>query len=274
MENAHYVYIWVHKDHGAEIKIETDLVSFELDKLPIYVGRGYGDRKDQHKNNENQPYLSDLIQKGEAECIVVKDNLSWNESVYLESYLISLIGTIKSGNGPLYNKTGGVFLPTQVPIITKNNIELNTLGLILKSLDENRTIESSAKDLGISARSLYRYMNSYKIKREKNNHRNQDFLITESVTSTIDNSPSPKWKRDDERGGWGLSFILPGIKKEDVDVTSGPGWARVKHPNASLRISLPKDSDHEAIEAKLDLGIFELFAPDVKASGIRTIKVQ
>lgn len=95
-----------------------------------------------------------------------------------------------------------------------------------------------------------------------------------AALNSVDRDYSAKWRRDDERGGWGLSFVLPGIKKEDVDVTSGHGWARVKHPNASLRISLPKDSDHEAIEAKLDLGIFELFAPDVKASGTRTIKVQ
>ena len=92
--------------------------------------------------------------------------------------------------------------------------------------------------------------------------------------NAIDKEFSPKWKRDDEKSGWRLSFLLPGVKKEEVEVTSGHGWSRVKHPNGSLRISLPKDVDHEALEAKLDLGVFELFAPDVKSTGTRTIKVQ
>jgi HSP20 family molecular chaperone IbpA len=95
-----------------------------------------------------------------------------------------------------------------------------------------------------------------------------------NALGTLDREFSPKWRRDDERGGWKLSFILPGVKKEDVDVTAGPGWSRVKHPNGSLRISLPKDIDHEGISAKLDLGIFELFVPDVKATGERKVKVQ
>lgn len=100
-----------------------------------------------------------------------------------------------------------------------------------------------------------------------------DEFISGALAS-IEKASSSSWKRNDDRGGWTLSFVLPGVKKEEVDVTSGPGWSRVKHPNGSLRIMLPKDSDHESIEAKLDLGVFEMFIGDIKQSGTRKIKVQ
>lgn len=83
---------------------------------------------------------------------------------------------------------------------------------------------------------------------------------------------SPRWKREEDASGWKLSFVLPGVKKEEVEVTSGHGWARVKYPNGSVRISLPKDSDHESLSAKLDLGILELMISEAK-SGVKNIKV-
>lgn len=98
--------------------------------------------------------------------------------------------------------------------------------------------------------------------------------LVNEVFNGIEKDYSTSWKRVEEEGGWKLSLIMPGIKKEDVEVTSGPGWSRVKYPNGNLKVSLPRDSDHEAIRAKLDLGILELFVPDQKQSGTRTIKVQ
>jgi len=95
-----------------------------------------------------------------------------------------------------------------------------------------------------------------------------------NALESIEKEFSPKWKRDDDRGGWKISFLLPGIEKEKVEVTSGKGWSKVKHPNGSLKISLPRDADHEKISAKLDLGIFELFAPDMEPAEERKIKVQ
>lgn len=91
---------------------------------------------------------------------------------------------------------------------------------------------------------------------------------------TLDRELSPRWKRDDSESGWKVSFLLPGVKKEDVEVTSDHGIARIKYPKGTLRISLPRDVDHELLEAKLDLGIFELFAPDSKRSGSKTIRVK
>ena len=161
--NSQYVYLWVHKNSKCSIEIKNNLVDFVVEKLPIYIGRGSGNRKDAHKNNKIQTYLSNLIQNDEAECVIIKDNLSFREAVYIESYVITTVGTIKKGTGPLHNISGGVYLPTEVPAITKNNLELNTLYLLLDSLNSNRTIKQAAKELGVSERSLYRYMNSYKI---------------------------------------------------------------------------------------------------------------
>lgn len=97
--------------------------------------------------------------------------------------------------------------------------------------------------------------------------------INEALDS-VEKEFSPRWKRDDTDSGWRVSFILPGVKKEDVEVTSDHGVARVKHPKGTLRISLPRETDHELLEARLDLGIFELFAPDAKPSGLKTIRVK
>jgi HSP20 family molecular chaperone IbpA len=99
-----------------------------------------------------------------------------------------------------------------------------------------------------------------------------DDLINEALDS-VEREFSPRWKRGEE-SEWKMSFVLPGIKKEEVELTSGNGWARVKHPSGSFRVSLPKDSDHETLPAKLDLGILELSISETRPSGTRTIRVQ
>lgn len=99
-----------------------------------------------------------------------------------------------------------------------------------------------------------------------------DEWINEALDS-VEKEFSPRWKKEED-SGWKMSFILPGIKREEVEVTSGNGWARVRHPNGSFRISLPKESDHETLTAKLDLGILELSVNESRSSGTRTIKVQ
>lgn len=100
-----------------------------------------------------------------------------------------------------------------------------------------------------------------------------DDWINETL-GTVEREFSHRWKRDDDSSGWRMSFVLPGVKKEDVEVTSDHGWSRIKHPNGSMRVSLPRDSDHESMTAKLDLGILELFVSDAKTQGKRTVKVQ
>lgn len=100
-----------------------------------------------------------------------------------------------------------------------------------------------------------------------------DEWLNESIGAT-ERESSTKWKRDDDSLTWNLSFVLPGIKKEDVEITADHGWARIKHPNGSLRISLPRDSDHDSLTARLDLGILELSVLESKASGKRIVKIQ
>jgi hypothetical protein len=100
-----------------------------------------------------------------------------------------------------------------------------------------------------------------------------DNVLSDAFDS-IERDAHSRWKRDDEFGGWKLSILLAGVKKEDVEVTMMNGFARVKHPNGSFRIPLPKDSAHDTLEAKLDLGILELNIKDSKETGTRVVKIQ
>lgn len=85
---------------------------------------------------------------------------------------------------------------------------------------------------------------------------------------------SHRWKRIDDTDTWKISFVIPGVKREEIEITSSNGWARIKYPNASFRVSLPKELDHETLQAKLDLGILELTVSESRSSGMKTIKVQ
>lgn len=100
-----------------------------------------------------------------------------------------------------------------------------------------------------------------------------DDLFTGALKS-IDTDFSARWKRGESDEKWKLSITLPGIKKEDIDITTVEGWARVKYPNGSLRIGIPRDADHETLEASLDLGILELEVHEKKTSRSRTVKIK
>lgn len=100
-----------------------------------------------------------------------------------------------------------------------------------------------------------------------------DEWINEAL-GTVEREFSPKWKRTDDSSEWNMSLVLPGVKKEEIEITTDHGWLKLKHPKGSLRIFLPRDSDHETLQAKLDLGILELSIREMKASGTRTVKIQ
>ena len=101
----------------------------------------------------------------------------------------------------------------------------------------------------------------------------------------IDESPNPKWVppvsvlQDDE--GYLIEIELPGINKEDVNVTAGNGFLTISgerkrekrgKPRESLRVerrygqfvrqfTLPEDAEFERITAKLHDGVLKLRLP-------------
>lgn len=85
---------------------------------------------------------------------------------------------------------------------------------------------------------------------------------------------SVKWKRDSSGEKWRLPITLPGVKRDDIELTTVEGWAKIKHPNGTLKVGIPKDADHETLEASLDLGILELEVSEKKTSGARTVKIK
>jgi hypothetical protein len=92
-----YVYIW-----------------FSLNGVPIYVGKGHGDRIKEYKwkSGSHNKHLGNLFrklarQKIELPCVIIRENIIEEEAFELEILLIKIIGRKDLGTGPLYNLTDG-----------------------------------------------------------------------------------------------------------------------------------------------------------------------
>jgi hypothetical protein len=85
-------------------------VIFRTNGIPCYVGQGVGDRYKRHGYNKNSrnKHLAAIYKNATSPLPVkkIKENLTRDEAIELEEFLISVIGREKNG-GPLVNCTDG-----------------------------------------------------------------------------------------------------------------------------------------------------------------------
>lgn len=108
-DNKYFVYCFLDTRKPGEYHFGD--ISFNYE--PIYVGKGKGNRHQNHyklyktRNTRFYSKIESIIKDGfQADFLILKDNLSENESFKYEKYFIDLIGKIENG-GPLTNLTDG-----------------------------------------------------------------------------------------------------------------------------------------------------------------------
>lgn len=80
---------------------------------PLYIGKGLGKRSDISylgaAKGALRAHIDDLTDKGEPPIVeFVGEHLSESDSLELEASLIAEHGRLNLGDGPLFNKNGGV----------------------------------------------------------------------------------------------------------------------------------------------------------------------
>jgi hypothetical protein len=159
-----YVYIYMHP--LIEGRWHLYGKEYVLNK-PLYVGKGYGDRKESHlkysANSELGIAIQSLVDKGLSPIINVFNDGCTSEMAYnLENYIIARLREqgVDLCNGTRQNKTSKY---TKDIIISTFNIEKIRNSLIVDALNSAKTYREAAKLLGVSERCLYRRVKSLKL---------------------------------------------------------------------------------------------------------------
>jgi len=84
-------------------------VIFRLNGIPCYVGKGKGRRAEHHARFSHNKHLKAIykLANGSLPLVKVRENLTDSQSCAIEIALISAIGRIDLGTGPLVNFTSG-----------------------------------------------------------------------------------------------------------------------------------------------------------------------
>lgn len=167
-----YLYVYLDTESPGFYQIETSMGEFTFRHKPIYIGKGTDNRIEYHQSNscKNQR-LKEKIKKGSFDCFIIKKNLPSHLAYILESELIYKIGREDLESGPLFNESSGVNLVEADKKIEVGplHLEFNKLMRIIYVLNSSRTLKESAKKLGISERSVYRFINGYRLKKVEGN---------------------------------------------------------------------------------------------------------
>jgi hypothetical protein len=118
--NNFYVYIFLRGDKPGIFDYGDGLY---FNYQPFYVGKGINDRiKSSLKDIKNNSIKYNIINKihrddMEIKSLKIKENLSESEAFEYERYVVSKIGRINEGNGPLSNIVEGGQGYSDVPVL-------------------------------------------------------------------------------------------------------------------------------------------------------------
>lgn len=163
-----YLYVYLDLESPELCRIETSMGEFVFKHKPIYIGKGADNRMEYHQSNScRNQRLKEKIKDGNFECFIIKKDLPSHLAYMLESELIYKIGREDLRTGPLFNESSGVNL---IEASKKNEIgplhlEFNKLMRIIQVLNTSKTLKESSIKLGISTRSVYRFIEGYRLKK-------------------------------------------------------------------------------------------------------------
>ncbi len=164
LKHPYYVYVYLNPLVPGDFQYN----GYTFDYMPIYVGKGYGDRVVSHLTNAKNDELANVInilkeQNKEPIIIKVKESITSHEAYDIESKLIYLIGRADLQTGPLLNKSSGIHYNSNV--VKSTILEDNSQLLILSALNKYSTISEASQHLGISERTIYRRLKTTNIKK-------------------------------------------------------------------------------------------------------------
>ena len=165
----YYVYAYLDTTKEGNYKYSTSMGDFMFDYEPIYIGKGTGGRMKGHEIESHNPRLKKLIETGTYDNLIVSDSLPSHFAYKLESELIYQIGRTDLQTGPLVNESGGLKLVESAKHaeIGPLHLEYNKVLHVIRVLNESKTIKDASSTLGMSCRTIYRYLKSYQIKKDK-----------------------------------------------------------------------------------------------------------
>jgi len=163
-----YLYVYLDLEKPGIYNIETSMGEFTFKHTPVYIGKGADKRMEYHQTEScRNQRLKNKIKEGTYECYIIRKDLPSHLAYSLESELIYKIGRIDLGTGPLFNESAGVNLieAKKDSEVGPLHLEFNKLMRIIYVLNRSKSLKNSAEVLGVSERSIYRFIQGYKLKK-------------------------------------------------------------------------------------------------------------
>ena len=163
-----YLYVYLDLEKPGVYNIDTSMGEFMFKHTPVYIGKGADKRMEYHQTEScRNQRLKEKIKAGTYECYIIRKDLPSHLAYVLESELIYRIGREDLGNGPLFNESSGVNLieADKKSEIGPLHLEFNKLMRIIYVLNTSKTLKESSRKLGISERSVYRFIDGYRLKK-------------------------------------------------------------------------------------------------------------
>lgn len=125
----YYVYVFLNTLKPGIYKYDDYIFEYE----PFYIGKGINDRmcrslKDNYRNNKIKAGLIDKIHKNNMSILSrkIKENISEEEALSIEEYLIKRIGKICNNTGPLSNiEDGGKLFNNRIKCVLQYDLDGN-----------------------------------------------------------------------------------------------------------------------------------------------------
>lgn len=168
ISGGYYVYVIL----DPTVKRVGSYEGFTFNHIPVYVGKGQGKRAESHLSQTQNKGLQERIDMirsiGEEPIVkIIRKELYGNQALSLENNLIFSIGRRDRDEGSLFNLTGGLKYQEEDEMGNFMDLETSKMKQILYALNESKNIKQAASRLGISERTLFRKMKTYKFEKDK-----------------------------------------------------------------------------------------------------------